>query len=177
MPRRHPVGKMAAMQLQEFNEAERTDLVALLRPCLDIDRWIAEVADARPYPDLASLLAAGREAAAPLTRAEVAAALAHHPRIGDRAAGGTAEARLSAAEQAGLGAEYPALMQALADRNRAYEDKFGQVFLIRAAGRSREEILAALNSRLAHTPEQEERIVAEQLREIAVLRLEGLIAT
>ncbi len=57
----------------------------------------------------------------------------------------------------------------------SYEQKFGQVFLIRAAGRSREEILAALNTRLAHTPEEELVVIGQQLREIAVLRLEGLI--
>ncbi|HKU10317.1 MAG TPA: 2-oxo-4-hydroxy-4-carboxy-5-ureidoimidazoline decarboxylase, partial [Sinomonas sp.] len=45
-------------------------------------------------------------------------------------------------------------------------------FLIRAAGRTAEEILSALQERLGHTPEQEEPIVAAQLREIALLRLE-----
>ncbi len=49
------------------------------------------------------------------------------------------------------------------------------MFLIRAAGRSREEILAALTGRLAHTPEEEQTIIGQQLREIAVLRLEGLM--
>ena len=59
--------------------------------------------------------------------------------------------------------------------NREYEEKFGRVFLIRAAGRTAPEILQALNSRLANTPAEEDTIVAQQLREIAVLRLEGLI--
>ncbi|MCU1520552.1 MAG: decarboxylase, partial [Arthrobacter sp.] len=161
---------------EEFNEADRTDVVASLRPCLDIERWINEVADSRPYPDLDALLDAGRQAADPFTADELEAALAHHPRIGERAAGTSTAARLSTAEQAGLGAESPAIAQALADGNRVYEAKFGQVFLIRAAGRSREEILAALHARLSHTPEQEERIIGEQLREIAVLRLEGLMS-
>ena len=49
------------------------------------------------------------------------------------------------------------------------------MFRIRAAGRSREEILAALNARLANTPEEEQVVIGQQLREIAVLRLEGLI--
>jgi 2-oxo-4-hydroxy-4-carboxy-5-ureidoimidazoline decarboxylase len=164
------------MQVEEFNEADRTDVVASLRPCLDIERWIDEVADSRPYRDLNALLDAGRRAADPLTAAEVETALAHHPRIGERSAGTSTEARLSASEQAGLGAADPAIVQALADGNRAYEEKFGQVFLIRAAGRSREEILAALRTRLSHTPEQEERIIGQQLREIAVLRLEGLLS-
>ena len=111
----------------------------------------------------------------PFTDAEVEAALAHHPRIGERAAGNSAEARLSQSEQATLGTPDPAVAAAIAEGNRSYEEKFGQVFLIRAAGRSREEILAALNARLAHTPEEEQLVIGQQLREIAVLRLEGLI--
>jgi 2-oxo-4-hydroxy-4-carboxy-5-ureidoimidazoline decarboxylase len=164
------------MQLEQFNAAPRPDAVAALRPCLDIQRWIDELADARPYSDLESLLDAGRRAADPFTPTEVAAALAHHPRIGERAPGTGTEARLAQAEQAGLGEADAALAEALADGNRAYEEKLGQVFLIRAAGRSRADILASLNARLAHTPEQEQPIIGQQLREIAVLRLEGLMS-
>ncbi len=164
------------MHLDQFNAASRTKAGDFLRPCLDIQRWIDELADARPYPSLEALLAAGRAAASPFAPAEIDAALAHHPRIGERAQGDSTEARMSQAEQAGLGAADAAVAQALAAGNRAYEEKFGQVFLIRAAGRSRREILAALNTRLTHTPEQEQLIIGQQLREIAVLRLEGLIS-
>lgn len=163
------------MHLEQFNAAARTEAADALRPCLDIQRWIDDLADARPYPDLGALLAAGRRAADPFTPAEIDAALAHHPRIGERAEGNSAEARLSQSEQAGLGEAGAAVAEALAEGNRAYEEKFGQVFLIRAAGRSREEILAALNTRLGHSPAEEQAIIGQQLREIAVLRLEGLI--
>lgn len=163
------------MHLEQFNAAGRAEAADFLRPCLDIQRWIDELADARPYSSPDALLAAGRGAANPFTPAEIEAALAHHPRIGERAQGDSAEAKLSQSEQAGLGVADAAIAEALAEGNRAYEEKFGQVFLIRAAGRSREEILAALNTRLAHTPEAEQTIIGQQLREIAVLRLEGLM--
>ncbi|QNE15829.1 2-oxo-4-hydroxy-4-carboxy-5-ureidoimidazoline decarboxylase [Pseudarthrobacter sp. NBSH8] len=163
------------MHLEQFNAAGRAEAADFLRPCLDIQRWIDELADARPYSSHDALLAAGRGAASPFTPAEIDAALAHHPRIGERAQGDSAEARLSQSEQAGLGVADAAIAEALAEGNRAYEEKFGQVFLIRAAGRSREEILAALNIRLTHTPEAEQSIIGQQLREIAVLRLEGLM--
>lgn len=163
------------MHLEQFNAAGRAEAADFLRPCLDIQRWIDELADARPYSSPDALLAAGRGAANPFTPAEIEAAIAHHPRIGERAQGDSAEAKLSQSEQAGLGVADAAIAEALAEGNRAYEEKFGQVFLIRAAGRSREEILAALNTRLAHTPEAEQTIIGQQLREIAVLRLEGLM--
>lgn len=163
------------MHLEQFNAASRTEAAGALRPCLDIQRWIDALADARPYPDLEALLEAGRRAANPFTPAEIEAALAHHPRIGERAQGNSTEARLSQSEQAGLGEADAAVAEALSEGNRIYDEKFGQVFLIRAAGRSREEILAALNTRLGNTPAEEQTIIGQQLREIAVLRLEGLI--
>ena len=82
---------------------------------------------------------------------------------------------MSRSEQAGVDPADAAAAEALARGNREYEEKFGRVFLIRAAGRTAPEILAALNTRLANTPADEDTIVAQQLREIAVLRLEGLI--
>ena len=68
------------------------------------------------------------------------------------------------------------IRQQAAAGNHAYEEKFGRVFLIRAAGRTATEILAALRTRLTHSPAEEDAIVAQQLREIAVLRLEGVIS-
>lgn len=163
------------MLLAQFNSAGRAEAAEALRPCLDIQRWINALVDGRPYSSRDALLKASRAAASPFTPAEIEAALSHHPRIGERARGNSAEARLSQAEQAALGAADAAVAEALAEGNRSYEEKFGQVFLIRAAGRSRLEILAALRTRLAHTAGEEQAIIGQQLREIAVLRLEGLI--
>ena len=64
---------------------------------------------------------------------------------------------------------------ALGEGNRAYEERFGHVFLIRASGRSAEELLAALRERLGNDPDTEWGVVAEELREITRLRLERLL--
>ncbi|MRX43428.1 2-oxo-4-hydroxy-4-carboxy-5-ureidoimidazoline decarboxylase [Agromyces kandeliae] len=164
------------MTLDAFNGADRDDALELLRSCLDVDRWCAELADGRPYASVDDLLARAETAASPLTPAEVDGALAHHPRIGERPAGPGAQAAMSRAEQAGVDPTDAAVAAALAEGNRAYEEKFGRVFLIRAAGRSSREILDALTMRLGHTPDQEAPVVADQLRQIAVLRLKGLLA-
>jgi 2-oxo-4-hydroxy-4-carboxy-5-ureidoimidazoline decarboxylase len=163
------------MLLQQFNEADKETLVQTLRPCIDNQRWIDEITAARPFASLSQLFGHARTAALPFTPTEIAAAMAHHPRIGERAAGDSAEATLSRGEQSGVDPANRHIAVALAAGNRAYEDKFGQVFLIRAAGRTPEEILTALDKRLANTPEQEAPIIAEQLREIALLRLKGVM--
>jgi 2-oxo-4-hydroxy-4-carboxy-5-ureidoimidazoline decarboxylase len=165
-----------AMSLDAFNGAGRDEAIARLRLCLDVDRWCAELADARPYGSIDELIAAAEVAASSFTSAEIEGALAHHPRIGDRPTGPGAEVAMSRAEQSGVDDSDAEVAAALAAGNRAYEDRFGRVFLIRAAGRTSRDILDALTERLAHTPDQEERVVADQLRQIGVLRLKGLLA-
>jgi 2-oxo-4-hydroxy-4-carboxy-5-ureidoimidazoline decarboxylase len=164
------------MKLAEFNTADPETAADTLKPCIDVQRWVDTVAAARPFPSTGALLAFAAEAANPFTPSEVESAMAHHPRIGERPTAATAEASMSRSEQAGVDPADAAVAEALAQGNRDYEDKFGRVFLIRAAGRTAPEILQALKERLENSPEEEDNIVAQQLREIAVLRLEGLIA-
>jgi 2-oxo-4-hydroxy-4-carboxy-5-ureidoimidazoline decarboxylase len=65
---------------------------------------------------------------------------------------------------------------ALVEGNHAYEERFGHVFLIRAAGRSPEEMLAELQRRLANDAETERHEATEQLAQITGLRLRGLVS-
>jgi OHCU decarboxylase len=88
------------------------------------------------------------------------------PRLGDT---------LGAREQAGLGTD-PATDDALAAANDAYRRRFGWVFLIRARGRSAQEIMAELERRLDNPPETEWAIACHQQREITALRLGDLAA-
>lgn len=164
-----------AMSLTEFNEADPAEAAAAVRPCLDVDRWVNEVVDGRPYSAVEAAVSVAASAADPFTDDELTAALSHHPRIGERASGSTAEASLSRAEQSGVSTDAD-VQRRLVEGNRAYEKRFGHVFLIRAAGRSSGEILEALQERLTNDPETEKSIMADQLRQIAVLRLQGVFA-
>jgi len=163
------------MLLEQFNLAERGDAVTALRPCIDVTRWCEDIVDRRPFDSVDSLVAEAAQAADPFTTEEIDSALAHHPRIGERAGGDSREATMSRSEQAGVDPSDADVQQALRDGNLAYEERFGRVFLIRAAGRSAGEILSSLRERLQHDPASEERIIAGQLREIALLRLRGTI--
>ncbi len=165
------------MLLESFNLIDPDQARGVIRPCVDIDRWVDAVIDARPYSNVEDVLRVARDAARPWSEAEIDGALAHHPRIGERAAGVSDEATLSRAEQAAIDPNDDSVAGALAAGNRAYEARFDRVFLIRAAGRTSTEILAALNDRLQNSDESETEIVREQLREIALLRLEGVLTS
>ena len=143
---------------------------SLLATALHVRRWVDEVAAGCPYPSVDSLVGVADLAARSLTPAEVDEALAAHPRIGERSTG------LSSAEQAASATDDPALIEAMAVGNQTYEQRFGRIFLIRAAGRSRPEILAELHRRLQLTDAAESAEVADQLRQIALLRLRTVFA-
>ena len=156
------------MNLEQFNAAETVEAREILDACLDIERWVTEVEAGRPYPDGDSLRAAAAHSAEAISWAEVAGALARHPRIGEKATGDAGDAALSAAEQAGVAAADAA---ALAAGNVAYEQRFGYIYLICASGLSGAQMVAALQERLGHDDEQERLVVMAELRKIAALRL------
>ncbi len=147
-----------------------------LTACLHVPRWVDEVVAQAPFASTDALLAIAAEAATPLSATEVDEALADHPRIGQPAAGTGASAAFSRAEQAASASEDAELAARLTAGNAAYEAKFGRVFLIRAAGRSRPEILAELERRLRLGPEEEVEVVGAELRAIALLRIPQLFA-
>jgi 2-oxo-4-hydroxy-4-carboxy-5-ureidoimidazoline decarboxylase len=162
------------MNLHDLNSLTPDEASAFLRPCVDIPRWIEDVVGARPFTDVQQLLDHADRAAPDWTGAEIDHALSHHPRIGERPAGASAEAALSRREQAGLSASTDTA-ELIRAGNVAYERTFGRVFLIRAAGRSAEDVLTALTQRLGNPPDAELRVVARELREIALVRLEGMV--
>jgi 2-oxo-4-hydroxy-4-carboxy-5-ureidoimidazoline decarboxylase len=139
-----------------------------LLECLSVPRWADDVLAGAPYDDRQTLLARADEAARTLTDDELAQALAGHPRIGER--GGTHSTR----EQADVD-DSADTADRLAAGNAAYERRFGRVFLIRAAGRSADEILAELERRLGNDDETERAETVDNLRQIAMLRLEGMV--
>lgn len=165
------------MRLTEFNSLTTPQAIEAVRPALDIERWLTAVAAARPCTSREELLQVARAAAEPFSAEEIEAALAHHPRIGERPAGDSAEADLSRAEQAGMDPADIEIQRRLREGNLAYEGRFGRVFLIRAAGRTPQEILMQLSERMSNDFDVEQSVVADQLRQIALLRLEGLVTS
>ena len=145
-------GTRRDVSVDGFNAIPEAEATQRLLNCLSVLRWAAEVAGGRPYADYAALAAKAESSAAELSDDDLSAALDGHPRIGERAGAGHA-----------------------AEGNREYEQRFGRVFLIRAAGRSSREILAELRRRLGNDDETERAETVAALREIALLRLKDVM--
>ena len=160
----------------DVNQGPPTTVTELLRTCNAAPRFAADVLAGRPYPDAEALVARAEAVARSLPWDEVTRALAAHPRIGDRVEGASAEAQASRREQSSMSDADAEVRAALVEGNRAYEERFDHVFLIRAAGRSPREMLAELRRRLANDVETERAEVTEQLAQITGIRVRGLVS-
>jgi 2-oxo-4-hydroxy-4-carboxy-5-ureidoimidazoline decarboxylase len=168
--------RKSVMELSEFNAMSHEAVTGALTACCDVPSWVAAVREGRPYADVDDLVAVADKAAREFSPTDVDRALAAHARIGERAASDdqagrdAREAAWSRQEQAGVDRD-PDTAAALQAGNRAYEERFGRVFLICATGLSADEILSELHWRLANDEASEAAVVAEELRKIALVRL------
>lgn len=144
------------------------DAGELLKVC-GSKNWAAAVARSRPFSSWADLIQRSGEIWLTLAEPDWLEAFAAHPRIGERKAGWSQQ------EQSGTAGAAEETMHAIAEGNRAYEEKFGFVYLVCATGKSADAMLANLRSRLGHDRETELRTAADEQRRIIELRLEKLV--
>jgi 2-oxo-4-hydroxy-4-carboxy-5-ureidoimidazoline decarboxylase len=166
--------------LTRLNERPAVEARAELLRCCGSSRWAQAMTARRPFGDPRALFAAAEEVWWGLEPSDWREAFAAHPRIGDREA---LRARFAgagpwaAAEQAGVESASGAMLQELAEANRAYEERFGYIFIVCATGKTAPEMLARLRERLPHDPQGEIRIAAGEQAKITRIRLEKLLAS
>ncbi len=163
--------------LARLNALPTGEAEAELLRCCGSTAWARRVAEGRPYASLDALKEAGDATWWSLAAADWLEAFSRHPRIGEaRAArpdGG--DGSWSRREQAGVAVAADDTRAALAEGNAAYEERFGWIYLVCASGRSGQELLDILRSRLGNDPDTELRVAAEEQRRITHLRLERLV--
>jgi OHCU decarboxylase len=132
----------------------------------------------RPLHSVDDLLAKADSVWWSLNQEDWLEAFRAHPKIGEQkaAAAQSEQARNWAKrEQSGIESVAAETRAALAAGNQEYEERFGFIFIVCATGKSSEEMLAILNSRLQSDPEDELPVAAEEQRKITRLRLEKLL--
>ena len=163
-----------------LNQAPQAEAAAALFRCCGCAGWARAVAAARPFASDAALVEVAEREWARASREDVLEAFSHHPRIGDREA---LKARFpgthawSAGEQSAAAASADeSALDALAEANRAYEQKFHHIFIVCATGKAASEILSLVRERLSNDPDAELRIAAGEQMKITKLRLAKLLA-
>lgn len=158
------------MRIEEFNALSGPDAVELASSYLRIEAWVKNVVGGRPYASVDDLAERAHAACFPYSAAQVNEAVAGHAKIGERPSGSSREARYSRQEQKSASGSDD-LTEELRRANSEYTERFATTFIIRAAGRSQAEMLAELRRRMGNDEATELREQAENLREIALLRL------
>jgi len=180
------------MKLGDLNSLGEAAAAQELLRCCGSPRWAQAMAAARPFDSADALYRKADECWRSLETRDILDAFAAHPRIGQVGGPGEAgqpgQAALArgvrqpgehtdwaAEEQAGTRRASDDIQERLARGNRAYEARFGYIFIICATGKSAAEMLASLEARLRHAAVEELRIAAEEQRQITRLRLAKLV--
>ena len=134
--------------------------------------------ESRPFLSVDGLTAKADETWWELENDDWLEAFRSHPKIGEKKAEATISTQSqawSAQEQSGVANAAALTIEELEQLNREYLDKFGFIFIVCATGKSSDEMLAILKSRLGNDHEQELRIAAGEQAKITELRLKKLI--
>jgi OHCU decarboxylase len=164
--------------LEHLNALSREEASAELLKCCGSTRWALSMSNERPFLDSQVLFETADRVWHGLGREDWLEAFRSHPKIGERKAAretGEDARRWSEEEQKGTRAAEREVMDALAEANRIYEQRFGHIFIVCATGKSAPEMLALLRRRLDNDSETELKVAAEEQRRITGLRLEKLL--
>ena len=131
-----------------------------------------------PADDMIELLEDAEEEWNQCSEEDWKEAFSHHPKIGDVESltkKFASTAQWASGEQSAVNVASKETIEALAEGNRLYEEKFGYIFIVCATGKSAEEMLMLLRSRLENKPEEEILIAADEQNKITKLRIEKLL--
>ena len=160
--------------LASFNRLSRGEAERRLLACCGSRAWASAVAAGMPYASVPALMETADAESARLKASDWLEAFEAHPRIGERGGRSTAS---SNREQKGVMTAREETLAVLAEGNRLYEERFGHVFLISAAGRSAEDVVAALRQRIENDPATELQVAAEEQRKITRIRLKSMLSS
>ena len=164
------------MTTTTFHKLDHIQKKALLHQCCGSSSWVERMLDVPPFESLRDILNYAEEKWYECNEGDWMEAFLHHPQIGDMNAlrQKFSADQFAAAEQRSINKASEELLQLLAQGNRNYFEKFGYIFIVCATGKSAEEMLALLNTRLQNSPVEEIKIAMEEQNKITKLRLEKL---
>ena len=164
--------------VKTLNQLPADEAQAAFIRCCGASRWASRMVTRRPYPNLDSILQVADDAWSAMEHEDFLEAFSHHPKIGaslESLKEKFAPTKTwSSNEQESVASASDETILALRDGNVAYEERYGFIFIVCATGKSAEEMLEILNSRMHHAYDEEIRIAAKEQAKITRLRLEKL---
>jgi 2-oxo-4-hydroxy-4-carboxy-5-ureidoimidazoline decarboxylase len=164
--------------LATINKFERVAFTAALGHLFEHSPWVAEQTWAkRPFDSAGALHVALCATMRAAPRERQLALIRAHPDLAGRLAQQRKLTAESTREQASAGLDRlaDAELAEFTRQNDAYKAKFGFPFIICARLNAKDAILAAMRTRLGHTPEAEFATALGEIEKIARLRLEDTL--
>lgn len=165
------------MNLEQFNQLPERQAFEALESCCVAKNWVNAMLAVRPFSDFQSLSNIAQSLWAQCSDQDYLAAFEGHPRIGDVAtlkAKYQHTANLAGHEQSGMTQADDQLLKKMKQRNDDYFDKFGFIFIVCASGKSAQQMLEILESRIGNDYKTELAIAANEQMKITQIRLEKL---
>src|ERR1700737_2780972 len=164
--------------LARFNSLPSAEAERELLKCCGSKEWARRTIAARPFANFDELSEKAEQIWWSLASPDWLEAFHSHPKIGEKKAAAPTSDQAkswSEAEQAAINTAAQETLRELANLNRQYEQRFGYIFIVCAAGKSSDEMLAILHARLENPANQELRNAAAEQAGITQLRLKKLI--
>lgn len=165
------------MTIAEFDHLPLDQKKEMLFKCCGSKAWVKGMLGIFPVQDLIDLFENAEEQWYDCNPADWLEAFDHHPKIGDLSAiqkKFSKTAIYTAEEQSGVDDTPQDILEELIKYNEEYEENFGYIFIVYATGKSAEEMLAILKSRINNDPHEELLIAAGEQDRITKNRLEKL---
>lgn len=166
------------MNIEQFNKLTAEDAKTEITRCCGSSNWVKKVLENRPYNDKNSLLELAEKEWFNLSQDDWLEAFQHHPKIGDINSLSKKYAntqKWAEGEQSGVNSASENIIHNLAQGNKDYEEKFDYIFIVCATGKTAQEMLEILNTRLPNTAEEEIKIAIGEQNKITKIRLEKLL--
>jgi 2-oxo-4-hydroxy-4-carboxy-5-ureidoimidazoline decarboxylase len=167
------------MTIADFDKLEIEDKEELLKQCCNSSTWIKKMMGIFPVQDLVDLLEYAEEEWYECNPAEWLEAFQNHIKIGDiKSIEKSTEANVDWVknEQSLFLNAPPEILKELEKENELYEETFGYNFIVFTKGKSMNEIIADLSTRLENDPQDELMIAAGEQNKITQLRLQKLFS-
>lgn len=167
------------MTIADFSRLDQNAKRPLLHQCCGSEEWVNKMLAIPPLTDRTDLLKDAEKIWYGCNEADWREAFTHHPKIGD------VDAlkkkffldQFAGKEQLSITEADEQTLKELAEGNLLYEQKFGYIFIVCATGKSAEEMLVLLSTRLHNEPKKELSIAMEEQHKITRLRLQKLFDT
>ena len=169
------------MNLDQLNALPAEQARAELLGCCGSTRWAERMSMQRPFADIDAMYAIADSVWRSLDRDDWLEAFAAHPKIGRRdskpvpGVAAASSAGWAENEQAGTRDAGDTVLDALAEANREYENKFGFIYIVCATGKSGTQMLSLCRERLQNDLDAELRVAADEQAKITRLRLDKLL--